>query len=105
MMSRLVRRTSAFRGTVCKLCKSWPGKEFRALVLLTAGLAFVRRILCVQQRKGTGGKFTMRFVFAGLALATLVIAADQSSTPTFSEDVLPILQKNCQTCHRPGQMA
>jgi hypothetical protein len=24
---------------------------------------------------------------------------------TFSKDVLPILQKNCQSCHRPGQMA
>jgi hypothetical protein len=24
---------------------------------------------------------------------------------TFSKDVLPILQKNCQSCHRPGQVA
>ena len=24
---------------------------------------------------------------------------------TFYKDVLPILQKNCQTCHRPGQIA
>jgi hypothetical protein len=24
---------------------------------------------------------------------------------TFNKDVLPILQKNCQTCHRPGQVA
>src|SRR3989454_12056768 len=23
---------------------------------------------------------------------------------TFNKDVLPILQKNCQTCHRPGQI-
>ena len=23
---------------------------------------------------------------------------------TFHEDVLPLLQKNCQTCHRPGQI-
>ena len=28
-----------------------------------------------------------------------------SSNPTFSKDVLPILQKNCQSCHRPGQVA
>ncbi len=27
-----------------------------------------------------------------------------SSSPTFSRDVLPILQKNCQSCHRPGQI-
>ena len=24
---------------------------------------------------------------------------------TFNKDVLPILQKNCQTCHRPGEIA
>src|SRR4029077_14464723 len=24
---------------------------------------------------------------------------------TFNKDVLPVLQKNCQTCHRPGQIA
>jgi hypothetical protein len=27
------------------------------------------------------------------------------SSPTFYRDVLPILQKNCQSCHRPGQIA
>ncbi len=27
---------------------------------------------------------------------------DKSGTPTFSEDVLPILQRSCQTCHRPA---
>src|ERR1700674_4555435 len=32
-----------------------------------------------------------------------VIAADVPVT--FTKDVLPILQKNCQSCHRPGQMA
>ncbi|HET9833725.1 MAG TPA: cytochrome c, partial [Vicinamibacterales bacterium] len=30
-------------------------------------------------------------------------AAD--TAPTFTRDVLPILQKNCQSCHRPGQIA
>src|SRR5215813_9241680 len=38
-------------------------------------------------------------------LVTVVSAADQSSQVTFHRDVLPILQKNCQTCHRPGQVA
>ena len=32
------------------------------------------------------------------------VAAAQSSV-TFHRDVLPILQKNCQGCHRPGQIA
>jgi len=33
------------------------------------------------------------------------VAMAQSADPTFNKDVLPILQKNCQTCHRPGQIA
>ncbi len=29
-----------------------------------------------------------------------------AATPvTFNKDVLPVLQKNCQGCHRPGEMA
>ena len=47
----------------------------------------------------------MMHVILGLALATAVQATDQSSPVTFAKDVLPILQKNCQTCHRPGQIA
>ena len=47
----------------------------------------------------------MRMILAGLAVGTVVLAADLSSPVTFSKDVLPILQKNCQSCHRPGQAA
>ena len=47
---------------------------------------------------------TMRLVLAGLAVAAAA-QADQSAPVTFSKDVLPVLQKNCQTCHRPGQVA
>jgi hypothetical protein len=32
-------------------------------------------------------------------------AAVQDSGVVFNKDVLPILQKNCQTCHRPGEVA
>jgi hypothetical protein len=28
-----------------------------------------------------------------------------TTTVTFNKDVLPILQENCQTCHRPGEIA
>src|SRR5262249_39555865 len=46
----------------------------------------------------------MRFFYAVGLIASRMIAADVSSAPvTFHRDVLPILQKNCQTCHRPGQ--
>jgi hypothetical protein len=50
----------------------------------------------------------LRFVVAGLIAAVAALAADASSSPasvTFHKDVLPILQKNCQSCHRPGQIA
>ena len=41
-----------------------------------------------------------------LGLATLVVAAVASAAtaPTFSRDVLPILQSRCQSCHRQGEI-
>ena len=56
----------------------------------------------------------MRFILpASLALvvtvATSPLTAGQSATSepqvTFTKDVAPILQNNCQACHRPGSMA
>src|SRR5258707_7366202 len=45
-----------------------------------------------------------RYLFAALFLtATPALAAD--APVTFNKDVLPILQKNCQVCHRPGEVA
>jgi hypothetical protein len=32
-------------------------------------------------------------------------AADGSAQPTFTKDVAPILQRSCQSCHRPGAVA
>ena len=48
----------------------------------------------------------MRVVVAAavLALAASAHAADTNVAPTFSKDVAPILQKNCQSCHRPGEI-
>ena len=47
-----------------------------------------------------------KFFFVSLVLGGMAIAADDSPSPvTFNKDVLPILQKNCQTCHRPAQIA
>jgi len=37
-------------------------------------------------------------------LAGGALTAD-SPTVTFHKDVEPVLQKHCQTCHRPGQVA
>src|SRR6516165_1339390 len=50
----------------------------------------------------------MRTIAVALALAALSIAprAQTSSARavTFAKDVAPILQKTCQTCHRPGSI-
>jgi len=46
----------------------------------------------------------VRLTLVGLAVVALAAAVDPTPV-TFSKDVLPILQKNCQSCHRPGQVA
>ncbi len=41
-----------------------------------------------------------------LPIAGFLMVASAAAAPvTFQKDVLPILQKNCQSCHRPGQVA
>ena len=48
----------------------------------------------------------VRLLSVGLTVlmtAGVTIAAD--GFVTFHKDVEPILQRNCQTCHRPGQVA
>jgi hypothetical protein len=40
-----------------------------------------------------------------LSSIVFVTALSVSAAPTFNKDVLPIFQKNCQTCHRPGEVA
>ncbi|MGH9664706.1 MAG: thiol-disulfide isomerase, partial [Bryobacteraceae bacterium] len=48
----------------------------------------------------------MRLLATGLLFAALAAAATTNgSQATFYKDVLPVLQKNCQTCHRPGEAA
>ena len=37
--------------------------------------------------------------------STRSLLAAVPANPTFNKDVLPILQKNCQECHRPGAIA
>src|SRR6516162_677886 len=47
----------------------------------------------------------LRFACVGLLVAVAAFAANDAAPVTFYKDVLPILQKNCQGCHRPGQVA
>jgi Fe-S-cluster-containing hydrogenase component 2 len=46
----------------------------------------------------------LRLSLAGCVVATAALAAPNAAI-TFNKDVLPILQKNCQSCHRPGEVA
>src|SRR5262245_17459497 len=47
-----------------------------------------------------------RFWLAGLLLGGYLVGAETSiaQSVTFNKDVLPILQRNCQTCHRPNNI-
>lgn len=48
----------------------------------------------------------MRVSAAALLIPLAAMAATKSPTSaTFNRDVLPILQKQCQECHRPGEVA
>ncbi|MGD0297150.1 MAG: cytochrome c [Bryobacteraceae bacterium] len=45
----------------------------------------------------------MRLLGLCLSLAVLALAATAPPPVTFYKDALPVLQKDCQTCHRPGE--
>ncbi len=48
-------------------------------------------------------RFCASSFVVGMAGAAALAAAD-SSPVTFNKEVLPILEQNCQTCHRPGEV-
>ena len=47
----------------------------------------------------------MRLLVLSLSTAFVSLAANAPNQVTFYKDVLPVLQKDCQTCHRPGEAA
>jgi len=47
----------------------------------------------------------MRLGLLVLGSAVALSAAPAATQPTFNKDVLPVVQKNCQACHRPGEAA
>jgi len=47
----------------------------------------------------------MRLFLLCLGSLLTASAATSQTAATFYKDVLPVLQKNCQTCHRPGETA
>ena len=47
----------------------------------------------------------LTLLFAVCSTAHLSSQMGNMNAPTFTKDVAPILQKNCQSCHRPGEAA
>ncbi len=47
----------------------------------------------------------MRVLSLALVSSGLAVAATAPVDVTFNKDVLPVLEKNCQNCHRPGEAA
>jgi hypothetical protein len=47
----------------------------------------------------------MRLLFSSLVCSAAAFAGSAPSQVTFYRDVLPVLQKDCQGCHRPGEAA
>ncbi len=46
-----------------------------------------------------------RFIALGVLTGSVALAATAASSDvTFNRDILPILQTNCQSCHRPGEI-
>jgi hypothetical protein len=63
-----------------------------------------RRSQSAAYKKGTP---MPRYFHSGLMVTLMAVAADLVAAPdnvTFNKDVLPILQRNCQVCHRPGEI-
>ena len=48
---------------------------------------------------------TLRLASSALTLSVVALAAANApaAKPTFNKDIVPILQRNCQGCHRPGE--
>ena len=54
---------------------------------------------------GGGGLILLVAAVAVLTTPGLTLAQDGGTEATFAKDVLPILQRACQQCHRPGSVA
>src|SRR5882762_5688474 len=49
------------------------------------------------------GLFLLLAATISFAQSSVAPAPSPSAAPTFTKDVAPILQRNCQVCHRPGE--
>jgi hypothetical protein len=49
------------------------------------------------------GRFSLALLVSFFISESLLAQMPQGPAPTYTKDVAPILQKHCQTCHRPGE--
>jgi hypothetical protein len=67
--------------------------------------------MSMQTRACESGSTRRLGALAGLAVASALVPgvaaaqAGKAAPVTFTKDVLPILQRSCQNCHRPGSLA
>src|ERR1035438_6080090 len=73
-------------------------RYFSFVYMPRRGMLFMKRFL-------SGGVLMVVRAFALSLVLAVAAAAAPTSTVTFHKDVEPILQRNCQTCHRPGETA
>src|SRR5258705_12026611 len=45
-----------------------------------------------------------RLVFSWVFAGVVALGAETAAPPTFYKDILPLFQKHCQSCHRPGEI-
>src|SRR2546428_186070 len=66
-----------------------------------------KRANLLQIKVHIGANMGIRTWLAGSVAAALLMCAEAPAAGmvTFYKDVLPILERNCQTCHRPGNIA
>src|SRR5579864_7975188 len=57
------------------------------------------------RRPNTGGPMRLIAVAVAFAVSALAANTNNTSSITFNKEVLAILQKRCQDCHRPGEAA
>ena len=51
------------------------------------------------------GTMLLKLAGSGFLCAFAALAGTTATAVTFTKDVAPVLERNCQTCHRPGEAA
>src|ERR1700681_2590934 len=46
----------------------------------------------------------LRWAVSLILTGIVALSAESAPPPTFYKDILPLLQKHCQSCHRPGEI-